>query len=380
MRQLIKKIIIIAYYKLRPIIRWGMVGLPIKPRKAVFDNFMGEGYEDTLKCIADGLIEKDDSWDIVWLVKDFSYTMPYKNIRCVKYDSFKALYEMATAKLWVDNVRNTYKPLKRKKQIYLQTWHGNFPAKKIEAQENKLSKEYVKLAKEDGKLCDGIITGNQYCYNIMDKFFWLNSKTERLKICSPRTDALFDREFILKSKNKLREKFKIIGDVYVVLYAPTYREDNDLSGYIKNFEDIEQTIGRTLGCSVKILLRRHPNACDFPKSSRVIDVTHHPNINELFALSDMVITDYSSVGYEFVSILKKPVILYMTDLDRYLEKRNLSNLFDDMRLPMATTMLELINILSHKETYTVSRDIRDIILFNPGHGTEDCIRWIYSKM
>ena len=375
---IIKRIIVEIYYSFRPILRICMFGLPINNKKVVLDNFMGQEYGDTAKCIADALIEKEDNWDIVWLTNDPS--MILNGIRCVKYDSYRALYEMATAKVWIDNIRNTYKPIKKRKQIYLQTWHGCFPSKKIEAQECKLSKVYVRKAKQDGKMCDGILTGNPYCYKIMDNYFWLSDKTERLKISPPRDDILFNSKYLKKTQVELRYKLNISEEAYVLLYAPTFRDDNSLEGFIKDFKKIVHAVKKVKKCDVIVLSRFHPNTHGYQVPLGGIDVTNYPNINDLFVVSNMVITDYSSVGCEFVSLLRKPAILYMPDLKEYLKNRELSDLIERSKLPRANTMEELIEILLKEETYVVKEEMNELELFNPGKGTSDCIRWIYSKL
>lgn len=373
----VKKVVAKVYYKFRPVLRICMFFSPINDKKIVLDNFLGHGYGDTPRCIADALLEKED-WDIVWLTNDTSLRLD--GIRCVKFDSYKALYEMATAKVWIDNVRNTYKPIKKSKQVYLQTWHGCFPSKTIEAQEVKLSKAYIKKAKQDGKMCDGIITGNPYCYKIMDNYFWLSRKTERLKICPPRDDILFDADSMKKIRTAFRQKINIPEAAYVVLYAPTFRDDNSFSGFVDDFNDVINAIKKVTEKQVIILSRFHPNTSGYQVPYKSLDVTDYPNINDLFASSDMVLTDYSSVGCEFASVLSKPAILYMPDLNEYLKYRELSDLIARSTLPRAKSMDELVEILLKEETYIPNRDMNDLKLYNPGHGTSDCIKWIYSKL
>ena len=87
--------------------------LKINPKKIVFDNFLGKGYGCNPKYIAEELIKQNVDCEMVWLVSDLNSEMPSK-IRKVKYGSLKAYYELATAKVWIDNVRN-YKGVEKKK-------------------------------------------------------------------------------------------------------------------------------------------------------------------------------------------------------------------------------------------------------------------------
>jgi CDP-glycerol glycerophosphotransferase len=98
--------------------------LKINKKKIVLCNFYGKGYGDNPKYIAQEIISQDLNYDLVWLLDDnFKESIFPKEIRVVRYGSFKAIYEMATAKLWIDDCRKVYYTKKRKNQYYIQTWH-----------------------------------------------------------------------------------------------------------------------------------------------------------------------------------------------------------------------------------------------------------------
>ena len=127
--------------------------------RIVFDNFGGKGYGDSTKYIAEELIKSGRNYELVWLVDNLSsYEFP-KQIKTVKIDSIKALYMRATAKVWIDNVRHLHPVKKKKEQVYLQAWHAPFGPKKAEADaEKELGEDYVREAKYDGQIADGIIS------------------------------------------------------------------------------------------------------------------------------------------------------------------------------------------------------------------------------
>ena len=94
--------------------------LKIDNKKIVFDNFNGKGYGDNPKYIAEELIKEKVDCKIIWVVSNINEEIP-KEIKKVKYGSIKSLWEYATAKVWIDNVRN-YKGVKKKRnQFYIQT-------------------------------------------------------------------------------------------------------------------------------------------------------------------------------------------------------------------------------------------------------------------
>ena len=79
--------------------------MPLKENKIIFDNFAGKGYADNPKYIANELLNRKLDLDLVWLLNDMEQILPV-GIRKVKYNSIKSLYEYATAKVIVDNIRN----------------------------------------------------------------------------------------------------------------------------------------------------------------------------------------------------------------------------------------------------------------------------------
>ncbi|HET1334638.1 TPA: CDP-glycerol glycerophosphotransferase family protein, partial [Streptococcus pneumoniae] len=94
----------------------------IKPNKIVFINFNGKGYGDNPKSICEYLRTTYPDLDLVWLARD-NEGFP-DGVRVVKYGTFQAFYEQASSKVWVYNVRAFARILKKRGQIYIQTWHG----------------------------------------------------------------------------------------------------------------------------------------------------------------------------------------------------------------------------------------------------------------
>ena len=104
------------------VLYWPFMLCPIKKNKIVFANFNGKGYGCSPKAICNSLLNKDEDLDLVWLTKNRNF-LPDR-VRNVDIKSFRALYELATASAWVTNNRLPYYVAKRKKQFYVQTWHG----------------------------------------------------------------------------------------------------------------------------------------------------------------------------------------------------------------------------------------------------------------
>jgi len=129
--------------------------LYVNKKKIVFENFLGRGFGDNPKYIALELINRKLNYDLVWIVnRGTSYTFP-KGIRTVERGSFRELFELATARFWIDNSRKEGFVYKSKKQCYIQTWHGFVPLKKMEKDAiQTLSKDYISSAIHDGAMTE----------------------------------------------------------------------------------------------------------------------------------------------------------------------------------------------------------------------------------
>ncbi len=361
---------------------------PIKANRIVIDNFGGKGYGDSTKYIAEGLIRKNCQYDIIWLVDNLaSYSFP-PQIKPVKIDSLQALYMRATAKVWIDNVRHLHPVRKKKQQIYLQAWHAPFGPKKAEADaEAELGEKYVKEAKYDGQIADGIISNSKLLDNQFRRAFWLSENVEILKFGLPRNDFLAQRIGDVEEYKHFREKFKFDNESLYVLYAPTFRDDYSLDGYRLEFEKIADAFSKRFNKKVKIVVRLHPNAAlqsgFINYTDNIINGTIYQDMQELSLTCDIIISDYSSCVFDF-AILKKPVFICALDLKTYEKKRGLLPEFFGFPFPMAESNEQLIkNILRFDpKTYfdKVDKYFEKYPIYDNGDATEKTVEWIQKKI
>ena len=153
----------------------------------------------------------------------------------------------------------------------------------------------------------------------------------------PRLDEYLDKEYIEKTRAKLLEDYPILckpesknGQPVkrdnIILFAPTYRGENKASAYypydMLNFRRLHNLCEETDSI---IIFKMHPFVTypvPIPKQfrDRMIDMTKYPNINDLFYITDLLITDYSSNIYEF-SLMRKPMLFFSFDIDAYSKSR-----------------------------------------------------------
>lgn len=357
----------------------------IHKNKIIFDNFLGKSYGDNPKYITEELLKRNLNYDIVWVLKNENANVP-KGVRTVKYGSFKALYEYATAHFWVDNVRNNIRTKKKKGQIYLQTWHGGFGAKPVEGMvENKLSKEYIKQAKQDGVETDAIIVCCEAQEKIFKEFFWLNKDTEYLRIGLPRNDVLFQIENQLENNKKVIKELDIDKDSYIVLYAPTFRDDGSTDGYLHDLDTICVAFEKRMNKKCTIIIRMHPNAENlahiYKYNRYIINGTHYPDSQKLCILADSVITDYSSIADDS-AIIRKFVLLYVSDIDNYRKNRGVLKEFNESALPKAydeEQLVKYINELNEAEyNRLLNRYLSENPIYDNGKAAKSAVDWIIS--
>lgn len=316
---------------------------PIQKNKVVIVNYYGKGFGDNGKAIAIELNKKSPNMDIVWLVNKVDNTFP-SWIRQVEYGSLSSVYELVTAKFWVDNARKRRYVRKRKQQYYIQTWHGSIALKKIEKDaEDKLPKVYLDSAKNDSKMANLLVSNGKWCTDMYRRAFWYNG--EILECGSPRCDQLFKKD---QTFSPVHNYYGLSSNVRLLLYAPTFR-NVFTDCYNIDFNRLHDALVSKFNEEVKIIVRLHPNVANSDYSidynNFVLDGTSYPDMYELLSECDMMVNDYSSSMFEF-SLLEKPVWLYVTDIESYIQDRGFYFNLKELPFPLAQNNEELLSIVN----------------------------------
>ena len=300
----------------------------VNKKKIVFQSFMGRGYGDNPGVIANEILNKKKSWQLIWLVKKKDESMP-KAIKQVKIFSPFAFYHMATSGIWISNTRGGCRTLKRKGQKYIQTWHGGgLVIKFVEGMvEDKLSHWYISIAKEDGRIIDYFISDNSITTKIFREYFYLNDNAQILQVGLPTNSALLSKKNNHEYVVQLRTKYNVDENCFLICYAPTFRDDGNIDCYKLDFKKIVSIFENKLKKDVKILIHLHPNVKNKVNSiiefnNNVLDFNNIYNFEEIALISDFFISDYSGTIWDFL-LLDKPGILADLDFDDYLRSRGL---------------------------------------------------------
>jgi CDP-glycerol glycerophosphotransferase len=349
--------------------------VPLKKDLIVLCNVWGIG--DNAKYVMKELVRRKvkdkENYKIVFITNHPKRYGKVPNVIVCKTNSIKAIYYLAVGKVWVDNNRKENYIRKRKEQYYIQTWHGGIALKKIEKDyQDNLGDKYVKSAKKDSKMADLYISNSNFCTNMYRNSFWYQG--EILECGSPRNDIIINQNSNLGKH--VRSKLGISDKVKLAIYAPTYRESNDLTPYQLNYENILVALEKKFGGKFVLAVRLHPlvaeqsNHLNYNES--IINATPYPDLYELMTIGDVLITDYSNIMFEF-SFMKKPVFLYAKDRYDYEKERGFYFDYGSLPYDIATKEEELIGyILDYKEeSYLerVSEFFQHIDLYESGNAS-----------
>jgi len=268
----------------------------------------------------------------------------------------------------------------KSKQVYLQCWHGT-PLKKLghDIVSNTDHAKYTQaeLAEQyddEAKRFTYLLSPSRYATKCFSSAFNLKSlgKEDRiLELGYPRNDYLYD--YKKADINRIKSKLNIPKNKKVLLYTPTWRDNqhDSATGYVYNNPLDLEYLQKQIGKDWVILFRAHyfiSNKFNFSKySGFVIDVTNIDDINELYIISDTMMTDYSSTIFDY-SILKKPVILFMHDKEYY--QNNIRGFYMDINsIPgfFVNSSLDIENFLNNFDEISYNNDkLNDFnAIYNP---------------
>ena len=356
--------------------------IPVKKNKIIFNSYCGKGYGDNPKYIAEELLKRDKKLDLVWMVNDINELLP-KGIRPVLNNSRKARYELATSRIIICNVKQALSFKKKRSQYYIQTWHGSFGLKYIEKDvQDKLPINYLRKTIADSKNIDLLLSNSNWQTEEYKRAFWYDG--EILEKGFPRNDKFFN---LSKEKREIiKKEMKVPLDKRVLLYAPTFRESRSLDVYNIDLYTIKETLKKKTKDEWIVLVRLHPNITSYSDlfcGLEFIDVTSYPDGQEVLAISDILITDYSSNMIDFI-LMNKPVFLYASDIEEYKKERGLKPVYYNLPFPLCQNNKELIDAVNAFEDDGYLKELKEFKKqyhsYDDGNSSKNVVDIILSKI
>lgn len=356
--------------------------LPIKKNKIFFYSYYGSQYGCSPKYISEYIVKNyPGKFDLVWAFSSLKSKENISGVRKVKITSLRYIYELCTSKIIITNFRTTDTFIKRKNQYYIQTWHSSLRLKQIEKDaEDTLPKDYVKIAIDDSKKLDLLLSGCKYSTDIFKRAFWYDG--EIFEHGTPRNDIFFQKNN--KLNQDIKEKLNIDKYKKIILYAPTFRKNKGLEVYDIDYSLIIKSLRKRFGCDWVFMVKLHPHLISRSKElvfrNDVIDVTSYDDIQELLSVADILISDYSSLIFDF-ALSEKPCFLYVPDLEEY-EKDDRKLYFNIKDLPFISVKnnMELKDVIEDFDLYKYKKDLKEfskeIGSFEKGRCCENLLKHI----
>ncbi|MFC1418895.1 CDP-glycerol glycerophosphotransferase family protein [Streptacidiphilus cavernicola] len=289
-------------------------------RQAVlYDVFEGKSYSDSPRAVHEELLQRDVDLDHLWVVRDDRMVVPPTATRVV-YNSPEWYDALARCRYIVGNTHLPPWIRRREGQVIVQTWHGT-PLKRIGFDfDNPWFSDtgYLKDLEREAKQWSLLISPNSFSTPILRRAFGYQG--EVLETGYPRNDVLLAKDAGERAE-QVRRTLGLPEGKKVVLYAPTWREDRvrHQGGHQLNLQlDLEQA-RRSLGDDHVLLVRPHAHVVEPVEGTGdgfALDVGSYPDIQDLFLITDVLVTDYSSVMFDF-AITGRPILFFTYDLEHY---------------------------------------------------------------
>ncbi|GIN69650.1 ribitolphosphotransferase [Bacillus sp. J14TS2] len=321
---------------------------PIKKKKVVFASDSRSELNGNFFFVYEELYKRDLKLDIKFLFNERI------NNRKSLFELFKIAFHFATAKvILLDDFYPLVYPLDiRKKSDLIQVWHAAGAFKTFgfsrlgrpgaPSPRSRNHRNYTKAA----------VSSEGVRKNYAEGFGITVDKVYATGV--PRSDIFFDEEYKSHVINALHKKYSFLRNKKVILFAPTFRGNGQSSAHYP-FEVLNlKRIYEELHEEYVFLFKIHPfvqNKLDIPYefADFFYDVSDYREINDLLLITDLLITDYSSVCFEY-ALLNKPMLFFAFDVEQYIQDRDFYyNFFDFIPGPLVKTTDELLKRIISKK-------------------------------
>ena len=367
-----------------------LVRLPQDKKSVVFENHMGQSYSDNPRYVFEELARRDAGFKAIWSFAGDPPPMP-EGVRTVPRNSWRYFLALARAGYWVDNQGLPPAITKPARTRYLQTWHGSALKRMGEDTPafRSMPEDRQERHREMVARWDYFVARSEH--DVRTLVPALRVRGEVLRSGYPRNDPLVQ----LRSNEQraaVRDELGLPRDAVLVLYAPTFRETYSKGRQDFTLQvDLDQMFAK-LPEHVLLVRTHYLQRLRLPAAAHAVarDVSHFPDITPLMVAADILVTDYSSVMFDFANT-GRPMVFFAYDYDDYVhsERGVYFELAEKAPGPLVHTGEELLQALStvdawrpdYEERYQkfvaefgeydtgqAARQVVDRVFFGSAHG------------
>ncbi|WP_223806015.1 CDP-glycerol glycerophosphotransferase family protein [Ornithinibacillus gellani] len=333
--------------------------LPVRKQLVIFESFHGKQYSDNPRAIYEYMRTHYPELELYWSAdRRHTELFAQQQLPYLRRFSFAWICKMARARYWIVNARMPQWLPKRKGTMYVQTWHGT-PLKRLAADMDAVympgtdTERYKRNFLEEAAKWDMLLSPNAYSTEIFRRAF--DFKKEVLEFGYPRNDVLTNQNN-METVEQLKKACQLPTDKKVILYAPTWRDNQfyDVGKYKFEIQLDMKRMQKELGEDYVLVLRLHylvaENLDLTGLEGFAYDFSTYGDIKDLYLLADILITDYSSVFFDY-AILKRPILFFVYDLDDY--RDDLRGFYFDFEQeapgPLLQSTMEIIDTVQQLE-------------------------------
>lgn len=333
--------------------------MPTKDNWVFVESFFGKSYSDSPKYLYEYLYDTyGDQYRYIWCLNKRAKEMKGHPSICKRH-SLRYVYYTSRAKYFICNTRQPAWFKKREGVVFLETWHGT-PLKKLAFDLDDIhavSQDHKKMFYRQSKAWDYLISANRFSTDVFERAFCY-PREKIIEVGYPRNDILYS-ERANEIAKEVKAEFGIPEGKRVILYAPTWR-DNQFYGKAKYKFTLAMDLERMrseFGEDSVLLLRTHYYIADILDLTGLEDFVYngstYNDVSRLYLASDICITDYSSVFFDYAN-LKRPMLFFAYDYEDY--KGEIRGMYFDMNKelpgPILQTNDELVEALHNIEQVT----------------------------
>ncbi|MGY1686090.1 CDP-glycerol glycerophosphotransferase family protein [Geodermatophilus sp. SYSU D00804] len=351
--------------------------------KIVYRSFDGR-YSDNPRALHEALLARGDDVEHVWMRAEAHADEFPADAATVPVEGDEAVAALESADLVVSNTHLSVDWDKRPGATYLQTWHGT-PLKAVH-RDVTFDPEVPAVIDRDIARWDLLLAQNPDGSTLLPRVFGYHGPVHETGY--PRNDVL-SRPDPARARELVRAELGVPADRTVVLYAPTWRDDElaDEEGPSHRLRLDLRRFADRFGSDHVLLVRLHyqvTDALDGVDVPHVVDVSDHPDIRDLLLAADVLVTDYASLQFDF-AVTGKPILYYTYDLDHY--RGDLRHFYLDLEElapgPLLGTVDEVLDALGdldalaerHRERYDRFRE--RFCSREDGHATERVLDLVF---